>query len=51
LKLDEIFGNHYGPEATLHNHVDSDNILFSMSVALGDDCEFVIGGTDRQVCY
>jgi hypothetical protein len=25
------------------NHTDSDNVLFSMTVALGDDCEFVIG--------
>jgi len=43
LKLDEIFGNYYRPEAKLLNHTDGDNVLFSMSVALGDDCEFVIG--------
>jgi alkylated DNA repair dioxygenase AlkB len=43
LKLDEIFGNYYRPEAKLLNHTDGDNVLFSMTVALGDDCEFVIG--------
>ena len=25
------------------NHVDSDHIFFTMTLALGDDCEFVIG--------
>ena len=43
LQLDEIFGNYYRADATLLNHVDSDNTLLSMSVAMGDDCEFVIG--------
>eukprot|EP00802_Teleaulax_amphioxeia_P019743 Tamp_19988.p1 GENE.Tamp_19988~~Tamp_19988.p1 ORF type:complete len:286 (+),score=65.23 Tamp_19988:128-859(+) len=43
LKLDEIFGNYYRPEAKLLNHTDGDNVLFSMTMALGDDCEFVIG--------
>ena len=43
LKLDQIFGNYYRAEAGLNNHVDADGILFSMSLAIGDDCEFVIG--------
>jgi hypothetical protein len=29
LKLDEIFGNYYRPEAKLLNHTDGDNVLFS----------------------
>ena len=43
LQLDEVFGNYYRPDAKLLNHTDGDNVLFSMTVALGDDCEFVIG--------
>jgi hypothetical protein len=43
LKLDEIFGNYYQPGATLQNHVDCDGILLTMTVALGDACEFAIG--------
>lgn len=43
LKLDECAGNYYREEAKLMNHTDGDNILFTMSVALGDDCEFAIG--------
>merc|ERR1712224_1191484 len=43
------FGNYYRAEAVLNNHVDADGILFSMSVAVGDDCEFVIGrATNRS---
>ena len=50
LKLDQIFGNYYRAGADLNNHVDADGILFSMSVAVGDDCEFVIGesGAKRE---
>lgn len=43
LQLDEVRGLYYRQDASLLNHVDSDDILFTMSVALGDDCEFVIG--------
>ncbi|GMI10230.1 hypothetical protein TrVE_jg82, partial [Triparma verrucosa] len=43
LKLDEVFVNYYRPDVKLLNHTDGDNVLFSMTVALGDDCEFVIG--------
>ena len=37
------FQNYYRADASLLNHVDCDGILFTMSVALGDDCEFIIG--------
>lgn len=43
VQLDQIFGNYYRPDAKLMNHCDSDEILFTMSVALGDDCDFAIG--------
>ena len=43
VRLDEVRGNVYRPDASLFNHCDCDQILFSMSVSLGDDCEFVIG--------
>ena len=43
LKLEEVQGNYYRADAALPNHVDCDGILFTMSVALGDDCEFIIG--------
>ena len=33
----------------VEQHTDSDGILFSMSLAIGDDCEFVIGrATNRS---
>lgn len=41
--LDQVCGNYYRPDAKLLNHTDGDNVLFSIIVALGDDCEFVIG--------
>ena len=43
VNMGEVQGNYYREDAVLLNHVDSDGILFTMSVALGDDCEFVIG--------
>eukprot|EP00927_Polykrikos_kofoidii_P078266 TRINITY_DN75112_c0_g1_i1.p1 TRINITY_DN75112_c0_g1~~TRINITY_DN75112_c0_g1_i1.p1 ORF type:complete len:433 (+),score=67.10 TRINITY_DN75112_c0_g1_i1:91-1299(+) len=43
VKLDECQGNYYREDAVLLNHVDCDGILFTMTVALGDDCEFAIG--------
>ena len=43
VQLDQIFGLYYRPDAQLMNHCDSDQILFTMSFALGDDVDFVIG--------
>ena len=43
VELDQIFGNYYRADAQLMNHCDSDQILFTMSVALGDDIDFGIG--------
>lgn len=43
VQLDQIFGLYYRPDAQLMNHCDSDHILFTMSFALGDDVDFVIG--------
>jgi len=43
VMLDNIQGNYYRADAGLMNHCDSDDILCTMSVALGDDCEFAIG--------
>ena len=43
IALDQVAGNYYRPDAHLMNHCDSDQILFTMSVALGDDCDFCIG--------
>ena len=43
LNLEEIQGNYYRADASLMNHTDGDGILLTMSVALGDDCDFVIG--------
>ena len=43
VELDQIFGNYYRPDSKLMNHCDCDEILFTMSVALGDDCDFSIG--------
>ena len=41
--MDEVRGNYYRPDASLFNHTDGDQILFTMSMALGDDCAFTIG--------
>ena len=38
-----MFGNYYRPDVKLLNHTDGDNVLFSRTVALGDDGEFVVG--------
>jgi len=35
LQLDEVFGNYYRSDAKLLNHTDGDNVLFSMTAALG----------------
>lgn len=43
VELDQIFGLYYRPDAKLQNHCDSDQILFTMSFALGDDVDFGIG--------
>jgi len=43
VQLDDTFLLYYRADARLNNHIDCDSVLFSMSVALGDDCEFVIG--------
>lgn len=43
IQLDQVRGNYYRPDAQLQNHCDSDEILFTMSVSLGDDCEFTVG--------
>merc|ERR1712227_973481 len=41
--MGQIFGNYYRADANLNNHTDGDQILFSMTLALGDDCIFQIG--------
>ena len=48
MNQDQIAGYYYRPDAHLMNHRDSDQILFTMSVALGDDCDFVIGKTTSR---
>jgi alkylated DNA repair dioxygenase AlkB len=45
----QVFGNYYRANANLLNHVDSDQILFTMTLAIGDDCEFHVGrATNRS---
>ena len=45
----QVFGNYYRADANLGNHVDSDQILFTMTLAIGDDCEFHVGkATNRS---
>ena len=48
INQDQIAGYYYRPDAHLMNHCDSDQILFTMSVAPGDDCDFVIGKTTSR---
>ena len=36
-------GNYYRADSKLLNHVDSDEILFTMTLSIGDDCELHIG--------
>ena len=43
INMGQLFGNYYRPETTLMNHCDSDQILFTMSLSLGDSVEFIIG--------
>ena len=44
IMLDEVRGNYYKAEGgNIFNHTDGDNVLFTMSVAIGEDCEFKIG--------
>jgi hypothetical protein len=51
VDLDEVRGNYYRADATLQNHIDSDDILFTMSLALGEDCVFRMGeATGRNSC-
>ena len=45
----QMFGNYYRSDGTLLNHTDGDGILFTMTFAVGDDCEFHIGkATNRS---
>ena len=51
IDLDEVRGNYYRSDAKLQNHIDSNDILFTMSLALGDDCELRFGeATGRTSC-
>ena len=43
VQLDHTVMLYYRPDAGFGNHVDCDSVLCTMSVSLGDDCEFVIG--------
>ena len=43
VQLDDTWMLYYRPDARFNNHIDCDCVLFTMSVALGDDCEFIIG--------
>ena len=38
-----MFGLYYRPDAILFNHTDGNEILFTMTLAIGDDCDFHIG--------
>lgn len=39
----EVFGLYYRADAELFNHTDAHEILFTMTLAIGDDCDFHIG--------
>jgi len=51
VQLDETWMLYYRSDARLSNHIDCDSVLFTMSVALGDDCEFVIGRKTGRARY
>ena len=38
-----MFGLYYRPDAILFNHTDGNEILFTMTLAIGDDCDFHVG--------
>ena len=42
------FGNYYRADASLENHLDSEEILFTMTLSIGDDCEFHIGKPTKR---
>ena len=39
----EVHGLYYRADASLLNHTDAHEILFTMTLAIGDDCDFHIG--------
>jgi len=43
VKVNTITGVAYSPSSELKNHCDLDKPLYTMSVALGDSCDFTIG--------
>ena len=43
VQLDDTWMLYYRADARFNNHIDCDSVLFTLSVALGDDCEFIIG--------
>ena len=44
----EVHGLYYRHDARLFNHTDSHEILFTMTLAIGDDCDFHIGKAYRK---
>ena len=51
VQLDDTWMLYYRADARFNNHIDSDSVLFTMSVALGDDCEFIIGKKTGRARY
>ena len=48
FKPGQQFANYYRADASFENHLDSDEILFTMTLAIGDDCEFHIGKPTKR---
>jgi Pyruvate/2-oxoacid:ferredoxin oxidoreductase delta subunit len=48
FKPGQQYANYYRADAGMENHLDSEQILFSMSLSIGDDCEFHIGKPTKR---
>jgi hypothetical protein len=48
FKPGQQFANYYRADASLENHLDSEDILFTMTLSIGDDCEFHIGKPTKR---